>query len=368
MAESVDCVVIGAGVVGLAVARELATRGRDVIVLEAENAIGTGTSSRNSEVIHAGLYYPPGSLKARLCVEGKRMLYAYCAERGVDAKAIGKLLVATSGNEIPKLKGIVENAAASGVTDLEWLSPAQVTALEPEVRCVAAVLSPTSGIVDSHALMLALQGDLENEGGSIAFGSPVEGGFVDENGVVLIAGPGDQMALRPALTVNAGGLSAIPIAGILAGFPAQHLPKANYAKGNYFALSGKSPFSRLIYPMPSQAGLGIHATVDLGGAVKFGPDVEWVPEPDYTVNASRLPAFEDAIRAYWPGLPTGALQPGYAGVRPKLVGEGIAAADFVIQGPETHGIPGLINLFGIESPGLTASMALAVAVADRDAE
>jgi L-2-hydroxyglutarate oxidase LhgO len=361
--EEVDCVVIGAGVVGLAVAREFALAGREVIILEAAGAIGTETSSRNSEVIHAGLYYAPGSLKARLCVTGKHRLYAFCAERGIEARAIGKLLVATSEAEIPKLASIKENAARSGVCDLTWLSVEDAAALEPGVRCVSALFSPSSGIIDSHAFMLALQGDFENAGGVVAFNSPVKSGSATGGGIVIAT---DDLELKAKLVINSAGLYAPGLAQTIEGMPKHLIPKAYYAKGNYFALSGaRAPFKHLIYPMPEEAGLGIHATLDLGGGVRFGPDVEWVDTVDYGVDANRVEPFEQSIRHYWPALPKGALARSYSGIRPKIAGPGEPAADFAIQGPQDHGIAGLWNLFGIESPGLTASLALAAELCGR---
>jgi L-2-hydroxyglutarate oxidase LhgO len=358
--ERVDCLVIGAGVIGLAVARELAVSGREVIVLERAGAIGTETSSRNSEVIHAGLYYPPGSLKARLCVLGKRLLYEYCADRGIEARSIGKLLVATAEAQISKLASIKDNAEGNGVSDLRWLTLEEARALEPEVSCVAALLSPSSGIFDSHAFMLALQGDIEDSGGAVAFNSTVKGGRKHGEGIAIATG---DLELQAGIVVNAAGLYAPAVAATIAGIPLRLVPRAYFAKGNYFALTGvRSPFKHLIYPMPEQAGLGIHATLDLGGGVRFGPDVEWVDSIDYKVDPARAPSFEESIRFYWPSLPQGALAPSYCGIRPKIVGPGEPAADFLIQGPSAHGIDGLWNLFGIESPGLTSSLALAAEV------
>ena len=358
-AETVDVVVIGAGVVGLAAGRALALAGREVIVLDAADAIGTGTSSRNSEVIHAGIYYPPGSLKARLCVGGKRMLYAYCAERGVAAIAVGKLIVATEEAQRPVLAALARTAARNGVEDLAELAPAEAARLEPELRCVSALLSPSSGIVDSHALMLSFRGDLEAAGGLVALGSPVEGGQAGDDGVRLEIGGRNPTRLRARTVINAAGLAAPLIARSIRGFPPARVPPAYLAKGVYFGLSGvPAPFRRLVYPVPEQTGLGIHATVDLGGKVRFGPDVEWVERPDYDVNPARAERFTAAIRTYWPGLPDGCLRPDYAGIRPKIAGPGEPAADFWIEGPDGHGCPGLVNLFGIESPGLTASLAI----------
>lgn len=362
MTEAVDCVVIGAGVVGLAVARALALRGREVIVLEAANAIGTGTSSRNSEVIHAGIYYPQGSLKARLCVQGKALLYAYCAERGVAHRRCGKLLVATSATQLASLESIEQRARANGVTDLEWLSRSQALALEPALECVGALHSPSTGIVDSHALMLALQGDLENAGGIVALNSPLAHADIAPSAIQLIAKDGTRLLANTV--VNAAGLMAPSLAGQFAGLDRAHIPVAHYAKGSYFTLTGKTPFTRLIYPVPEAAGLGVHLTLDLGGQAKFGPDVQWVDSPDdLLVDPARGDAFYAEVRKYWPGLRDGALAPAYAGIRPKVHGAETPAADFVIQGPSVHGVTGLVNLFGIESPGLTSTLAIGEHVA-----
>jgi L-2-hydroxyglutarate oxidase LhgO len=360
--DDVDCVVIGAGVVGLAVARALALQGREVMVLEAASAIGTGTSSRNSEVIHAGIYYPQGSLKAQLCVLGKHMLYAYCAERGIGHSRCGKLLVATRAGQVAQLQGIIDKAAANGVPDLVLLSREQARALEPQLECIAAVHSPSTGIVDSHAFMLALQGDLENAGGMVALNSPLWHAECGQDAIILIANDGTR--LRARTVINAAGLQAPALAGKFQGLAQKHVPTPYFAKGNYFTLSGRSPFNRLIYPVPEAAGLGVHLTLDLGGQAKFGPDVEWVDSPDdLLVDAARGDAFYAEVRKYWPALPDGALQPGYAGIRPKLQAPGAPALDFVIQGPDQHGVAGLVNLFGIESPGLTSALALAAHVA-----
>ena len=359
MSERIDCIVVGAGVVGLAVARALALAGREVLVLEAAEGIGTETSSRNSEVIHAGIYYPAGSLMARTCVAGKHALYSYCAERGVPHRNCGKLIVATSEDESAQLAGIQQRAAANGVPDLRMLSAAEAVALEPNLRCTAALLSPSTGIVDSHAFMLALQGDAENAGAMFAFHSPVVAARVSGDAVEIEVGGAEPMTLACALLVNSAGLHAPSLARAIAGMPAELIPTPYYAKGNYFTLSGRSPFSRLIYPVPVPGGLGVHLTVDLGGQARFGPDVEWIDRIDYTVDPARAEVFYDAVRKYWPGLRDGALQPGYSGIRPKIVPPSVARQDFVVQGPGTHGIPGLINLFGIESPGLTAALALA---------
>jgi L-2-hydroxyglutarate oxidase LhgO len=363
--ETVDCVVVGAGVVGLAVARALARAGRDVIVLDAANAIGTETSSRNSEVIHAGIYYPPGSLKARLCVAGKHALYAYCAEHGVPHRNCGKLIVATAPEQMGGLDKLRAQADANGVDDLRALTGDEAQAMEPALRCVAALLSPSTGIIDSHAYMLALRGDAESLGAMIAFNSPVMRGTVRDDGIVLEVGGAESMTVLARSVVNSAGLHAPRLAASLAGFPAAHVPPCLYAKGNYYSLRGRAPFSRLIYPMPNQAGLGVHITIDLAGQARFGPDVEWIDGIDYSVDPRRSDGFYAAIRDYWPGLVDGRLEPGYAGIRPKIVGPGVPAADFVIQGPAEHGVPGLVNLFGIESPGLTASLAIADQVTGR---
>ncbi|MDR3454078.1 MAG: NAD(P)/FAD-dependent oxidoreductase [Rhodoferax sp.] len=360
--DIVDCVVIGAGVIGLAVARALALQGREVMVLEAAEAIGTGTSSRNSEVIHAGIYYATGSLKARLCVQGKQLLYAYCAERGIAHRRCGKLIVATSKAQVAQLSAIVDQARANGVHDLQLLTREQARALEPQLECVAALHSPGTGIVDSHALMLALQGDLEHAGGLVALNSPLARAECSKDAITLTAQ--DGAALRATTVVNAAGLHAPALASKFAGLDARCVPPSYYAKGNYFTLSGRSPFDRLIYPVPEAAGLGVHLTIDLGGQAKFGPDVQWVESPDdLVVDPARGDAFYAEVRKYWPGLPDGALIPGYAGIRPKIAPAHAAARDFLIQGPAEHGEPGLVNLFGIESPGLTSSLAIGEHVA-----
>lgn len=366
--EQVDAVVIGAGVVGLAVGRELALAGHEVMVLESQNAIGTGISSRNSEVIHAGIYYPKGSLKARLCVQGKAMLYAYCAERGVGHRRLGKLIVATEPAQRAQLDGIVAKAMANGVHDLQKLSAAEARALEPALACEAALLSPSTGVVDSHGLMLALQGDMEHAGGLLALLSPVQHIHLSQGSathpIVLRTEDGTELACKKL--VNAAGLNAVAVARGMQGLNTALMPQAHYAKGHYFTLAGKAPFSRLIYPVPEAAGLGVHLTLDLGGQAKFGPDVQWVDDPSaLQVDAHRADAFYAEVRRYWPALPDGALQPGYAGMRPKINGPHEAAADFMIQGPAEHGVPGLVNLLGIESPGLTSSLAIAAHVAQQ---
>ena len=356
--EQVDCIVVGAGVVGLAVARALARSGREVIVLEAEDAIGTGISSRNSEVIHAGIYYPRDSLMARFCVAGRRALYAFCAGHGVAHRRCGKLIVATDAAEAEALSGIRARAEANGVEGMRALSAAEARALEPALACQAALLSPETGIIDSHGYMLALQGDAEAAGAMLAFLSPVLRGALDDDGVVLEVGGAEPMRLRARLVVNAAGLGAIPLARAIGGLAPDAIPPAYYAKGNYYSLAGRAPFTRLIYPVPVPGGLGVHLTLDLGGAARFGPDVEWVAAPDYDVDPRRADGFYAAVRRYWPDLADGALAPGYAGVRPKISARGEPARDFMVRAQ-----PGLINLFGIESPGLTASLALADHVA-----
>lgn len=355
--DQIDTLVIGAGVVGLAIARALALDGREVMVLDAADAIGTGTSSRNSEVIHAGIYYPAGSLKAKFCVEGKALLYRYCNERGIAHRRCGKLLVATADDELAQIDHIIAKSAANGVHDLVCLSAAEARAMEPALSCVAAIHSPSTGIVDSHALMLALQGDLENAGGLVAFNASVASLAFTRDGIVVRTADGTELLAQRV--VNAAGHGAPFLAGKTAGLRAAHVPKQYYAKGNYFTLAGRSPFSRLIYPVPQHAGLGVHLTIDLGGQAKFGPDVEWVKSADdLVVDPRRGDAFYAEVRKYWPALPDGALQAGYAGIRPKISGPDEAAADFVIMGPSVHGVRGLVNLFGIESPGLTSSLAI----------
>jgi len=357
--ESIECLVVGAGVIGLAVARALARAGREVIVVESESGIGSGVSSRNSEVIHAGIYYPTGLDKTRLCVDGKAMLYAFCREFGVPHKRCGKLLVAANEGEVDKLSALKAQADANGVTDLIWLSGGEARALEPALVAERALLSPSTGVIDSHAFMLALRGDAEAHGAMMAFETPVLAGRAAERGLIVETGGHSPMRIAAAFVVNAAGLGAQALARAIAGMPAGKIPPLHLAKGNYFVLSGRSPFSHLIYPMPTPGGLGVHLTLDLAGQAKFGPDVEWVNAIDYAVDPKRAASFYAAIRAYWPDLPDGALQPGYAGVRPKIERPGGSATDFLIQTEKDHGVAGLINLFGIESPGLTASLALA---------
>ncbi len=382
--DHVHTIVVGAGVVGLAVARALALAGREVMVIEKDAAIGQGVSSRNSEVVHAGLYYPTGLLKAQLCVRGKQMLYAYCEERGLPYQQCGKLIVATDTSQLPKLASIEAQAAANGVT-VQRLTRAQARSLEPQLECVAALFSPSTGIVSSHDLMTSLQGDLENAGGMVALATEVTRiTFSKKNSpfpVILSA----QSAIKNGANarqdaapfemgcqqiINAAGLYAPLLARRMQGLNEKHIPQDHYAKGNYYSLSGKTPFRHLIYPIPEAAGLGVHLTIDLGGQAKFGPDVQWlggIEDPDqidYSVDPRRADAFYAEVRKYWPGLKDGQLAPNYSGVRPKIVGAGMAAADFMIQGEAVHGLPGLVNLFGIESPGLTSSLAIGEYVAE----
>jgi L-2-hydroxyglutarate oxidase LhgO len=364
----VECVVVGAGVVGLATARALALAGREVLVLERAFTIGFETSSRNSEVIHGGIYYPAGSLKAKACVEGRARLYAYCRERGVPHIRLGKLIVAADAAEIAGLERIGAAAHANGVDNLEWLTGVEVQRLEPALRCVAGLLSPSTGIIDSHALMLAYQGDAEAAGATVVLRSPVLSGRVCQGGFDLRVGGEEPTALRCQMLVNAAGLHAPALARQIEGVPREAIPPAYFCRGVYFMLAGRAPFRRLVYPVPVPGGLGVHLTLDLAGQARFGPDVEWIPAIDYAVDPARSQAFYAAIRSYWPALSDGALQPGYAGIRPKISGPGEPAADFVVQGPEIHGVPGLVNLYGIESPGLTASLPLADLVVARLAD
>jgi L-2-hydroxyglutarate oxidase LhgO len=356
--DDVDVVVVGAGVVGLAIARELAARGRETLVLESAARFGTGASSRNSEVIHAGLYYPPGSLKARLCVAGREQLYDFCRARTIPHRRCGKLVVAAEAAEISRLSAIAATAHANGAT-VELLDRTAALSLEAELSCAAALHSPLTGIIDAHAYMLALLAEAEAHGATLACRSSVTR-LVLEDRAVRIAVNGGEPALRARLLVNCAGVQAPALARLIEGFPAEHIPCAYLAKGSYFTLSVRAPFQRLIYPLPEHAGaLGIHLTLDLAGRARFGPDLEWVGDCDLRVDARRGAAFYAAIRRYWPGLPDGTLEPGYAGMRPKITGPGEDAADFRIDGEATHGVPGVLNLFGIESPGLTASLALA---------
>ena len=379
--DRVDCIVIGAGAVGLACARAIAQAGLEVVIVEREAAFGSGVSARNSEVIHAGLYYPTGSRKALLCVRGARLLYGYCAERGISHRRCGKWVVATREADRPALEALHAKGVANGVTTLQWLTRAQAQALEPELHCEAALWSPDSGIVDSHGLMTSLLADAESAGAVLAVGSAVVGATRDSEGWRVTvrevqAGRGADAAdfvLGSRWIVNAGGLDAQAVAASMEGFPAAAIPSRHLARGHYFSLSGRAPFSRLIYPLPTDGGLGVHLTLDLGGQAKFGPDVEWIDDVtastvlgrdlDYTVDARRADAFAAEVRRYWPRLPEGALSPAYCGIRPKLSGPGEPAADFRIDGPAEHGCAGVVQLFGIESPGLTSSLAIAEVVA-----
>ncbi|MBE7420030.1 MAG: NAD(P)/FAD-dependent oxidoreductase [Ideonella sp.] len=362
--ERVDCVVVGAGVVGLACARALAQAGREVVIVEAEPAFGTATSSRSSEVIHAGLYYPTGSLRATLCVRGKALLYDYCAARRIDHRRCGKLIVAQDDAELVQLQQLAERAHANGVHDLQWLSGEAARALEPALRCAHALLSPSTGIVDSHGLMLALLGDAQSAGALLALRAPVLRARATPHGIELDVGGDSATTLLATSVVNSAGHGAPPLAAATAGLAREHVPQRYFAKGSYFTLGGRAPFARLVYPAPGESGhLGVHLTLDLGGQARFGPSFHWVDGLDYRVDEDDAAHFYDAVRRYWPGLRDGALQAGYVGVRPKIRGPGEPAQDFRIDGPAAHGVPGLVSLFGIESPGLTAALAIAEHVA-----
>ncbi len=364
MVEEVDCAVIGAGAVGLAAARALALAGHEVVVLEGEGAIGTGISSRNSEVIHAGMYYPKGSLKARFCVAGNRMLRDFLSAHGVDFQMCGKLIVANGPEEEAKLDAILARGRANGVDGLERIGGNRARQLEPELRCTAALYSPSTGILDTHGYMLALRGEIETAGGALALRAPVEGGAVTESGIELRVGGAEPMRLLCRRLVNSAGLAAQKVALSIEGVPAEQVPAQHLCKGNYFILRGRGPFSHLIYPIPDSASLGLHYTRDRMGQGRFGPDVEWVEDEQYDVDPDRAALFYGSVRRYWPGLADGALYPGYSGIRPKLHGPKSAQPDFVVQGPAEHGVPGLVNLFGIESPGLTSSLAIGERVAE----
>jgi L-2-hydroxyglutarate oxidase LhgO len=364
MTEYVDAVVVGAGVIGLAIARRLALDGREVIVLERNDAIGSETSARNSEVIHAGIYYAPGSLKARSCVAGRLQLYRYAEERGIPHSRLGKLIVAATDGEVAALAKLKAQAEANGVDDLTWLKADDAMRLEPALVCTAAILSPSTGIIDSHQLMLSLEGDLEHASGTVVLNAPVESGAVHNDGIVLAVGNAEPMRLHARTVINAAGLGAVDLGRALKGLAPNNVAPKHIAKGNYFRLTRRAPFSRLVYPMPVPGGAGTHMTLDLGGRARFGPDVEWLSEIDYAVDPRRGDSFYSDIRRYWPDLPDGALEPDYAGIRPKLGPAGAPNADFRIDGTEQHGVPGLINLFGIESPGLTACLAIADHVGD----
>lgn len=363
--DRIECVVVGAGVIGLAIAREIAARGHEVLILEHADAIGTGTSSRNSEVIHAGLYSPPDWLKTRFCVEGRRRLYAYCELHHIAHQRCGKLIVATRDDQLAALDALAEKARRNDVGDVRRIDAAEARELEPELSCTGALLSPSSGIVDTHQLMLALQGDAERDGAMLAVRSPLVSAEVRNDGFIVHAGddPLAPLAIHARWLINAAGLGAVDVASRINGLGPNHVRRQFFARGNYFSLGRRAPFSHLIYPLPVDGGLGVHLTLDLGGQAKFGPDVEWVDEIGYDVDPARADQFYGAIREYWPALGDGELQPAYAGIRPKLSGPGQPAVDFAIDGPSKHGIRGLVNLFGIESPGLTASLAIAAHVA-----
>lgn len=366
-----DAVVIGAGAVGLSCARALALKGRDVLVLEAASAIATETSSRNSEVIHAGLYYPTGSLKAKLCVEGRRKLYGYCAKHGVEAHRCGKLVVAVDDGEAAATPALLKRALENGVEETRLIDGAEARRLEPalnpEVR--VAIHTEVSGLFDSHGYFLALQGEFEDRGGAIAFDAPVVRGAVTKNGIEIETGGAAPSRIRARTVVNSAGHHALPIARMIEGGPRYTGVRMHWVKGSYFVASGRAAFARLIYPMHNQATQGLHLAIDLGGRTRLGPDAEWLPEGskppfDYEVDPARAAHFYSEVRRYWPGLKDGALSPDYSGVRPKIVGKGQPSADFMIDGPEEHGVAGLVNLIGIESPGLTSSLAIGEKVAE----
>jgi L-2-hydroxyglutarate oxidase LhgO len=373
--ETVDTIIIGAGVIGLACARALAQLGQEVLILEAESTIGSGISSRNSEVIHAGIYYPVGSNKAKLCLKGKELLYEFCQSHGVAHKRLGKLIVAVNDSEIAELAKIKAKAIANGVLDLAELDQQQLRQLEPELNAVAGLFSPSTGIIDSHQYMLSLLGDAEQHSAMLILNSMVTSGYLDVDGIVLriqqnsannnAVNNNDDLYIKAKRVVNAAGLQANQILSTIEGFPTAHAPKLYYCKGNYFTLNTPSPFRHLIYPVPNNAGLGVHLTLDLMNRAKFGPDTEWIDAPNFDVNLARLAEFYQVIRAYWPNLMDDSLSPGYTGIRPKLVSNSSSLpADFCIQTEAEHGVAGLVNLLGIESPGLTASLAIAAQVAD----
>ena len=363
--ETLDCAVIGAGVVGLAIARKLAISGREVVILEAEDAFGTHTSARNSEVIHAGIYYASGSLKARLCVPGRKALYEYCAEHGVNHQRLGKVIVACDDSELAGLKKYKAQAEANGVDDLRMLAAAELKTMEPAVRCVAGFLSPSTGIIDSHGLMLSYLGEAEDHGAMLALSSPVLGGRVESDGIVLEVGGAEPMTVKCRSVIISAGLRAPGVARSITGIPAATIPPAYYAIGHYYTLTTKSPFNRLIYPVARPDWLGVHVTIDLGGRVKFGPDFEWIDRVDYQFDERREQSFYKAIRHYFPGLQDGTLQPGYTGIRPRITGPGEPVQDFTLHDHSVHGVDGLVALYGIESPGLTSSLAIADYVAER---
>ena len=351
--------VVGAGVVGLAVARAAARAGHEVVLAEAAAAVGTGTSSRNSEVIHAGMYYPTGTLRARHCVAGRRMLYDYCAAHGVPHRKCGKLIVATTSEELAKVELIARQGAINGVEGLELIDAATACALEPALSCLGALRSSETGIIDSHAYMLALRGDLEDAGGMIAVNTPVTGAARAQGQWRVSFGGGDPGEFAFDALINCAGLGAQGLARAMPDYPQARVPRLVFGKGNYFSYAGRPVFSRLIYPTPIVGGLGVHVTLDLAGRMRFGPDVEWVERENYDVDPKRAEAFYARIRTYWPGLPDGSLTPDYAGIRPKITGPTEPQADFYIDMPSEHGLPGLVQMFGIESPGLTSSLSLA---------
>ena len=357
--HDVDCIVIGAGVIGLAVARALSLAGREVFILERERQFGMHTSSRNSEVIHAGIHYQANSLKATLCVAGKDLLYRYCAERGIAHRRCGKFTVATSEAQIATLESIEANARANGVTDLQWLDAEEAHRAEPQLKCIRALSSPSTGIIDSHEYMQSLLADAESRGATIAYDTAVTGLRPSATGIEVRINAQALPAVRARLVINCAGLWADRVAACIEGFPARHIPRIRFAKGSYFALQGASPFSRLVYPAPQTGGhLGIHMTLDLAGAARFGPDTEWVESIDYAVDPRRAAMFAAVVQQYWPALDPGRLYPAYAGIRPKISAAGEATRDFDISGPQAHGVAGIVNLFGMESPGLTASPAI----------
>lgn len=364
MTESVDAVVVGAGVIGLAIARRLALDGREVLVLERNGAVGSETSARNSEVIHAGIYHLPGRLKSTLCVAGRPMLYRYAREHGVPHARLGKLIVAVTAAETGALARLKQQGETNGVDDLTWVRPDDAMRMEPALVCTAAVLSPSTGIIDSHQLMLALEGDLEQAGGMVVLNAPVESGAVHNDGIVLAVGGAEPMRLHARTVINSAGLGAVDLGRALKGLAPESVAPKHMAKGNYYRLTTRAPFSRLVYPMPVPGGAGTHMTLDLAGRARFGPDVEWIDAIDYAVDPRRADSFYADIRRYWPDLPDGALQPDYAGIRPKLGPAGAPNADFRIDGPDVHGVPGLVNLFGMESPGLTSCLAIADTVGE----
>ncbi len=363
MTDRTEIVIAGAGVVGLAIARALAATGREVVILEKADRFGSEISSRNSEVIHAGLYYPTGSLKARLCVEGRRKLYRYCADHRIEHRRCGKLIVAVGSAQIPALEALAHQAAENGVEDIERLSGALVRHFEPELKASAGLYSPSTGIIDSHGLMLSLLGEAESHGAAIAYNTEITGARLTGTGIEFSVNGEARPALTADLLINSAGLDAPALARRIDGFPADKVPPSWLARGCYFSVGGRVPFRRLIYPLPEPGGLGVHLTLDLAGQARFGPDVEWIDHVDYRVDPTRAASFAAAIERYWPGFDAARLSPAYAGIRPKLSGPGMPAADFRIDGPDDHGGLPIVHLYGIESPGLTASLAIADHVA-----